>query len=207
MSVFPRIAIRTRTGLGAVLLAMGLLSLSAAPAEAGDPVLGNYFQSLPKGIPPIKQAAAPRARAAVPMQRASYTTSAPLDTSMLEQSAFAHINLYRITKGMRPLSFHGGLADRARTHSINMASGSAPMNHDGMRDRLSPYMGGLFGSRAGGEILAFNRNMGDPARVAMQSWINSYRHKDIIEEDYNRVGVGVAMRPDGGYYFTALFIR
>lgn len=207
MSGFPRIADRTRTRLGAVFLAMGLLSISAAPAEAAEPVLGNYFQNLPKGVPPIKQAAAPRARAAVPMQRASYTTSAPLDTSMLEQSAFAHINLYRMTKGMRPLSFHGGLADRARTHSVNMATGVAPMNHDGMRDRLSPYMGGLFGSRAGGEILAFNRNMGDPARVAMQSWINSYRHKDIIEEDYTRVGVGVARRPDGGYYFTALFIR
>lgn len=199
MSVLPRIA---------AMLAFGLLSFSAAPAQAAEPVLGDYFQKLPKGIPPIKQAAAPRARAAVvPVSRTSYASAAPIDTNLLEQSAFAHINLYRISKGMRPLTFHSGLADRARGHSTNMSTGAAPMNHDGMRDRLSPYMGGLFGSRAGGEIIAFNRNMGDPARVAMQSWINSYRHKDIIEEDYTRVGVGVAVRADGAYYFTALFIR
>jgi uncharacterized protein YkwD len=208
MSSSPRIAHALRNGLGAaVLAAFGLLAVSVTPAEAADPVLGNYFQTLPKGVPPIKQAAAPRARAAVSMQRASFNATAPLDTGMLEQSAFAHINLYRLSKGMRPLSFHSGLADRARTHSTNMSTGASPINHDGMRDRLAPYLGGLFGSRAGGEIIAFNRNMGDPARVAMQSWINSYRHKDIIEEDYTRVGVGVAVRPDGGYYFTALFIR
>lgn len=41
----------------------------------------------------------------------------------------------------------------------------------------------------------------------MRSWINSYRHKDVIEEDYTSMGVGVAQRADGAYYFTVLFIR
>ncbi len=208
MTKFPRIAIRACKGPGAALfLAFALLAGSANPALAGDADLGNYFQRLPKGVPAIKQAAAPqRFRHAVPLSRASFSTTAPVDTSLLEQSAFTLINLHRISIGMRPLNNHSGLADRARSHSAAMAAGSAPMNHDGMRERLSPFMG-LFGARAGGEILAFNRNMGDPARTAMMSWLNSYRHKDIIEEDYTRVGVGVARRADGAYYFTALFIR
>jgi uncharacterized protein YkwD len=207
MTQFPRIAIRACKGPGAALvLAFALLAGSANPASAGDADLGNYFQSLPKGVPPIKQAAPQRFRHAVPLTRASFGTVAPVDTALLEQSAFTLINLHRISIGMRPLNNHSGLADRARSHSANMATGAAPMNHDGMRERLSPFMG-LFGARAGGEILAFNRNMGDPARTAMMSWLNSYRHKDIIEEDYTRVGVGVAMRTDGGYYFTALFVR
>jgi uncharacterized protein YkwD len=207
MPALTRVAISPRSGFLLAMACAVALIATPSPVGAGEADLGNYFQSLPKGVPPIKQrAAAPRAKAVAPLHRASFVTTAPIDTSMLEQSAFTLINLHRISKGMRPLGNHSGLADRARSHSANMASGAAPMNHDGMRNRLSPFMG-LFGARAGGEILAFNRNMGDPARTAMMSWLNSYRHKDIIEEDYTRVGVGVVMRPDGGYYFTALFIR
>jgi len=207
MTSSPRVAFSSRGGLGAALVLAVMLAGPAQPASAGDADLGNYFQSLPKGVPAIKQAAAPqRSRAGIPLHRASFSTTAPLDTAMLEQSAFTLINLHRISKGMSPVSNHSGLAGRARAHSAAMATGAAPMNHNGMRDRLSPFMG-LFGARAGGEILAFNRNMGDPARTAMMSWLNSYTHKDIIEENYSRVGVGVAVRADGGYYFTALFIR
>jgi len=203
----PRIA-SPRTGFLLALACAVALIATPSPAGAGEADLGNYFQSLPKGVPPIKHraVATPRAKGMIPLHRASFVTTAPIDTAMLEQSAFTLINLHRISKGMRPLGDHSGLADRARSHSANMASGAAPMNHDGMRERLSPFMG-MFGARAGGEILAFNRNMGDPARTAMMSWLNSYRHKDIVEEDYTRVGVGVVRRPDGGYFFTALFIR
>jgi uncharacterized protein YkwD len=107
---------------------------------------------------------------------------------------------------MRPFLHNPGLAGTARTHSGAMASGARPMNHDGMRDRLMPHMAS-FGYRAGGEILAFNRRAGDPAQTAMRSWINSYRHKDVIEEDYASMGVGVAQRADGAWYFTVLFVR
>lgn len=208
MPVLNRIVIAPRSGFLLALVCAVALIATPSPATAGEAELGNYFQSLPKGVPQIEQraAATQRAKGLVPLHRASFVTTKPIDTSLLEQSAFTLINLHRISKGMRPVSNHSGLADRARSHSANMASGAAPMNHDGMRDRLSPFMG-TFGARAGGEILAFNRNMGDPARTAMMSWLNSYRHKDIVEEDYSRVGVGVAVRADGGYYFTALFIR
>jgi len=107
---------------------------------------------------------------------------------------------------MRPLGEHGGLASTARGHSTNMATGSAPMSHDGMPGRLMQHMG-HFGRNAGGEILAYNRGAGDPAQTAMRSLLNSYRHKDVIEEDYTNMGVGIAMRADGAYYFTVLFIR
>ena len=87
-----------------------------------------------------------------------------------------------------------------------MASGAAPMSHDGMRGRLMPHTG-YFGYRAGGEILAYNRGAGDPAQTAMRSWLNRNRHKDVIEEDYLRMGVGIAQRAGGAYYFTVLFVR
>lgn len=167
--------------------------LTAAPASASETDLGPYFERLRTAPPPVQR----------PVHRAAYTT---LDIGTLEHTVFNHINLYRAAKGMRPLAHHAGPAGAARAHSAAMATGAAPMSHDGMRGRLMPHMG-FFGSRAGGEILAYNRNAGDPAQTAMRSWINSYRHKDVIEEDYTSMGVGVAQRSDGAYYFTVLFVR
>jgi uncharacterized protein YkwD len=191
------------------------LSVAAAPAGASDADLGPYFERL-RTAPPTQatvyryrpastQARVAAPQASRPVHRAGNTTGA-LDIGTLEHTVFNHINLYRVTKGLRPLSHHGSLAGAARSHSTAMASGSTPMSHAGMRERLMPYMGN-FGRRAGGEILAFNRKAGDPAQTAMRSWINSYRHKDVMEEDYTSMGVGVSQRADGTYYFTVLFIR
>ena len=190
------------------LLLLGAFGTRAVPAAAGEADLGPYFERLRTAPPVAAQRTSPPPRARTEpraMQRASVETGT-LDVATLEHTVFNHINLYRLSKGMRPLSHHPGLAATARTHSGTMANGAKPMNHDGMRDRLMPHMAS-FGYRAGGEILAFNRNAGDPAQTAMRSWINSYRHKDVMEDDYATMGVGVAQRADGAWYFTVLFVR
>ena len=201
---------RTIAFLPALAFALGIAATSVAASEAD---LGPYFERLRtvpsqtasvyryRTAPAHQRYAAPQAPR--PIHRAAYTA---LDIGTLEHTVFNHINLYRVSKGMRPLGHHGGLAGTARSHSVAMASGSASMNHSGMHGRLMPHMG-YFGYRAGGEILAYNRNAGDPAQTAMRSWINSYRHKDVLEEDYTSMGVGIAQRADGAYYFTVLFIR
>jgi uncharacterized protein YkwD len=198
----------------ALALALGLAAtLADVPATATEADLGPYFERL-RTAPPrattIRPNYAYRTMAAPqpyqrPVHRAAFTTGT-LDIATLERSVFNHINLYRLAQGMRPLAENGGLAGTARGHSTAMATGAAPMSHDGMRGRLMPHMGSS-GYRAGGEILAYNRGTADPAQTAMRSWINSYRHKDVIEEDYASMGVGVAQRPDGAYYFTVLFVR
>ncbi len=189
-----------------VLLLIGAIATRHGPAAAGEADLAPYFEGLRSAPPAATDRPAPRPRAEPrPMQRTAYAAGT-LDIATLEHTVFNHINLYRVSKGMRPLSHHAGLAGAARTHSGAMSTGARPMSHDGMRDRLLPHMGS-FGYRAGGEILAFNRGAGDPAQTAMRSWINSYRHKDVIEEDYTAMGVGIAQRADGAYYFTVLFVR
>jgi uncharacterized protein YkwD len=184
----------------------GAIAASAPPAAAADGDLGPYFEHL-RTAPPRTVAERPAAAPHVhrPVHRAALSPR-PLDIRTLERTVFNHINLYRVAKGMRPLADHGGLAATARAHSAAMASGAAPISHDGMRGRLMPHIG-YFGRRAGGEILAYNRGAGDPAQTALRSWINSGRHKDVIEEDYLGMGVGVAQRVDGAYYFTVLFLR
>ncbi len=188
------------------LLLLGALGARAAPGTAGEADLGPYFERLKTALPAAAPRAVPQVRAEPrALQRASIETGA-LDAATLEHTVFNHINLYRLAKGLRPLSHLPGLAATARAHSGAIASGARPMNHDGMRDRLMPHMAS-FGSRAGGEILAFNRGAGDPAQAAMRSWINSYRHKDVMEDDYATMGVGAAQRADGGWYITVLFVR
>ena len=207
---------RKIASLSALAFALGVAG--TAPVAASDADLGPYFDRLRSAPPqtasvyryraaaPERRAAAPHAfRSVQPVQPAAYTTG-KLDGPMLERTVFNHINIYRLSKGMRPLADHGGLASTARTHAAAMATGSAPVSHDGMRGRLMQHMG-LAGRNAGGEILAYNRGAGDPARTAMHSWITSPRHKDVMEEDYNSMGVGVARRADGAYYFKVLFIR
>jgi uncharacterized protein YkwD len=191
-----------------VLAAAAALSTGPAAASEGD--LGPYFEQLSTRPPPALQrpSYAPRFYAApqpAPQPPQRFVAGA-LDAPTLEHTVFNHINLYRLAKGMRPLSHHPGLAGSARAHSSAMATGARALSHDGMRDRLVPHIG-AFGYRGGGEILAYNRGAGDPARTAMRSWINSDRHKDVIEEDYTSMGVGVAQRADGAYYFTVLFVR
>jgi uncharacterized protein YkwD len=169
------------------------------------------MRSTPTHVAPASVAparVAPDQVAATPVRRgtrASYTMGS-FDAATLERTVFNHINLYRLSRGMRPLVENSGLAGVARSHASGIANGSQPFNHSGMRERLMPFMGG-FGYRAGGEILAFNRGVADPARAAMTSWINSPTHKDVMESDYTRMGVGVAVAADGSHYFTVLFVR
>lgn len=191
-----------------LILLLGALAARTGPAFAGEADLAPYFERLRTTPPAATYRPAPPPEARVeprPVHRAAFS-SGTLDVPTLEHTVFNHINLYRVSKGMRPLSHHAGLAATARTHSGGMATGARPVSHDGMRERLMPHMG-YFGYRAGGEILAYNRGAGDPAQTAMRSWINSYRHKDVIEEDYTAMGVGIARRADGAWYFTVLFVR
>ncbi len=208
----PIVASLPALALGAALIA------GTAPAAASEGDLAPYFERLrttsPSFAPSYTTSYRPAAsryvhRPVHQVYRPAYPvahSAGRLDIATLERTVFNHINLYRLSKGMRPLAEHPGLAATARSHSAAMASGAAAMNHAGMQGRLMPHMGS-FGYRAGGEILAFNRGMGDPAQTAMRSWLSSYRHKDVIEEDYTSLGVGIAQRADGAYYFTALFIR
>jgi uncharacterized protein YkwD len=187
-------------------LAVALAGVAnAPPAVASDGDLAPYFERLRATPPPVAEGPIATPRAPRPVHRAALGAGA-LDVATLERTVFNQINLYRLAKGMRPLADHSGLAGTARSHSAAMATGTAPMSHDGMRGRLMPHMG-YFGHRAGGEILAYSRGAGDPAQSAMRSWLSSYRHKDVIEEDFTSMGVGIAQRPDGAYYFTVLFVR
>lgn len=187
---------KARSGAPLLFLALGVGGC------ASEGRLGPYFDNLNPGAGPVRGTA----YTAAADRSGGYAPHGQHDVAVIGQSVFNRINLHRATRGLSPVRHHGDLAEIAGQHARRMAAGS-PMSHDGLRGRLGPFLGGFFGHRRGGEILASTGPAGDPAAAAMATWTASYRHRDVIEEDYSRIGIGVARRPGGGYYFAVLFLR
>ena len=123
-----------------------------------------------------------------------------------ENRAFDFVNQERIANGLPALIPHADLANVARAHSRDMAWRNyfAHVNPDGDGpfDRLAAA--GIT-YRAAGENLAFN-NHPNPARVAVNGWMNSPGHREnILFEAFTHAGMGVAYDGNGGYYFTQVF--
>jgi len=58
-----------------------------------------------------------------------------------------------------------------------------------------------------GENLAHNTMAEDSAARAMRMWLDSPKHRRVMERPYFRVtGIAVAKSAGGQYYFTQLFV-
>lgn len=123
----------------------------------------------------------------------------------LEADAFREINQYRAQNGLAPLAIDPVLTQQARAHSRDMAS-RRRLSHDGFDDRLQAITHAL-PLRSMAENVANNYGYANPAQVAVKGWIKSPGHHSNIVGKYNRTGVGVAVSPDGNYFFTQLFVE
>ncbi len=125
----------------------------------------------------------------------------------MEKQAFDLVNQYRVSKGLPAMEWSDIIADIARTHSRNMASGSVAFGHDGFADRFN-QIGKKIAASSGAENVAWSLNYSDPAQVAYEGWLNSPGHLENIETaKYNISGMGIAKAADGKYYFTQIFIQ
>lgn len=116
------------------------------------------------------------------------------------------INSVRKSKGLSTLSYNDQIAAIALTHSQNMAGGSVPFSHDGFEERAQAIADNIKISAAA-ENVAWNRGYSDPAKTAVEGWIDSPGHYDNIIGDFNTTGIGVAVNDKGEYYFTQLFAK
>jgi uncharacterized protein YkwD len=132
--------------------------------------------------------------------------SQSVSIATLEQKVLVQINQYRATKGLRSLTLNATVAQQARIHSQNMASGSVPFGHQGFQQRFQT-IAAVIPLMAMAENVAYNSGYSDPATVAVQGWLKSPGHKTNIEGNYNLTGIGVAKSRTGAYYFTQIFVR
>ncbi|MEH1936022.1 MAG: CAP domain-containing protein [Nostoc sp.] len=127
-----------------------------------------------------------------------------VNTAGLEESVFNQINNYRGSQGLAKLTRNSAIDNQARIHSQDMANGKVPFGHTGFSERIQAI--GISYSAAG-ENVAFNQGYSNPAKTAVQGWLNSPGHLANIRGNYNKTGIGVASNSAGGIYFTQIFLR
>ena len=131
------------------------------------------------------------------------------NTAPVERSAFEMINQKRVEKGLKPLVWNDKVAAVARLHSQNMAE-FAFFSHRGLdgkvvSDRADDLKLGIWD--AIGENIAFNRGFEDPVTKAVTLWLGSATHyQNLMDANWKESAVGVAIAPDGSYYFTQVFL-
>ena len=132
-----------------------------------------------------------------------------VNTAAVERAAFDLLNQKRVENGLKPLVWSDELASIARVHSQNMASLKF-FSHRGLDNKMVSDRAddiGLSKWRAIGENIAFERGYQDPVGKAVELWLDSPAHRhNLLESSWKESAVGVAVAPDGSYYFTQVFL-
>ena len=125
----------------------------------------------------------------------------------VEKQTFKLINQYRGHEGLTPLRWNDGIAQIARGHSRDMATGDVDFGHGGFDDRVDQMKGLVAGFEGAGENVLYTTQLDDVAERAVQMWLHSPHHLRNIRGDYNFSGIGVWESKDGALYFTQLFLK
>lgn len=115
------------------------------------------------------------------------------------------VNAHRSSMGLRTLVNSDGMADIAREHSLDMASGRVAFGHTGFSGRCSEARAVL----GGGNWCAENVAAGQKTpQAAFTSWMNSSGHRANIESSKaTHMGFGYAKNSSGKYYWTQIFLQ
>jgi uncharacterized protein YkwD len=144
----------------------------------------------------------------LPASLAPAQTSATVELSPdLERQTFDLINAYRTAQDLPPLAWNGGIAEMARRHSRDMATGAVDFGHGGVDDRMRELRGLFAGMRGGGENVFESDDPHEIARAAVATWLKSPPHLHNIRGDFNYSGLGLWRSKDGTYYFTQIFVK
>jgi uncharacterized protein YkwD len=131
---------------------------------------------------------------------------APRPGALAIQEAEAHrlVNQHRTGRGLPPLAHDERIAEIARAHSRQMASGMRGFGHDGFEARAAELRSFLtIGSLA--ENVALDSRE-PPAAPVVGGWIGSPGHRGNMEGAFTTTGIGAARAVDGTYYFTQIFV-
>jgi hypothetical protein len=123
-------------------------------------------------------------------------TAASAGASASEESQFvSKINAERSQRGLRTLTVKSDLVDVARRHSREMAA-QGDLHHN---NNLPKEVDGW-------TALGENVGVGPDVDELHQAFMDSLHHREnILERDYNQVGIGVVVDDDGTVWVTEVF--
>ena len=134
-------------------------------------------------------------------------TNDPEFRKQVEKEAFLLVNQYRKENDFPPLAWDDAIANTARAHSKDMASGDSDFGHDGFSERIAHLKETKPGIGGAGENVLYSSDLNDIATRAVQMWLHSPHHLKNIRGDYNYSGLGVWQDKDGTMYFTQIFLK
>ncbi|MFN2610189.1 MAG: CAP domain-containing protein [Actinomycetota bacterium] len=116
-----------------------------------------------------------------------------------EESCFtSRTNSARISAGVAPLTTRGDLVSIARRHSSQMAA-SGTIFHNGNLANEAP---------SDWQALGENVGMGPTCDDIHTAFMNSPHHRaNILDSQFNYVGIGVVVASDGTIYVTEVFMK
>ncbi len=132
----------------------------------------------------------------------------PPDPAVLEVSTLEAVNRARAEHGLERLTANPVLVEIARDHSRDMIrrgyfdhqSPAGDSVQDRVRQRRIAY-------RRIGENLHRSSGSEDPVRTAVESWLKSRDHRQLLlSHEFRETGIGVAVDDEGAIYFTQLFL-
>jgi len=124
----------------------------------------------------------------------------------LEQSVVRLVNAYRVRRHLRSLVADTALARIARDHSVEMAARRVSFGHDGFDDRAKEAERRFDYSEIAENVALNDYPRSRTVTVAVDGWLGSPHHRENIEGNFDRTGVGVARARDGTWYYTQIFI-
>lgn len=156
---------------------------------------------------PLFLLASPCSKNLICFEQKKEASSLKEDTSAIEQNLFKLINKERKKLGLSPLGFSLPLSLLARRHSQDMArqENISHFSSSGnvYTDRL---LEDGFYFRKNGENVAFSS--GPVAELIHKGLMESPGHRaNILDPDFDEVGIGVIFKENNGYYTTQDFIR
>lgn len=145
--------------------------------------------------------------ACIPSRPAGAAEQAPgSEYGALERELFQRVNVHRDSMNLPRLTVDDRLAAIAREHSRAMAAGAVPFGHANFQQRARMAL--EIGYRRLGENVAYNDYAPDTTvGMAVAGLVASPPHRETMEGDWLRSGVGVARGPAGTWYYTQLFAR
>jgi uncharacterized protein YkwD len=126
----------------------------------------------------------------------------------LEREAFDLINAERRKANLSPLVLDSAMLYLAREHSENMANSGvfSHRNQNGAMVDDRARDAGIGDWQGIAENIAANQNAKNAVAMAIECWLKSEGHRrNLLSNDWTRSGIGVAVSPDGKYYFTQVF--
>ena len=137
----------------------------------------------------------------------STQTSDAAFCQQVEKETFRLVNQYRKENDFPPLAWDDEIAETARIHSRDMATGKVDFGHDGFDDRISHLKKSLHDIWGAGENVLFTSEPDDVAQSALTMWLHSPHHLKNIRGEFNYSGLGVWRNKEGTIYFTQIFVR